>query len=206
MAKQGKNMQRGQGVSEYLIFIFIGLIICGVIYLMSDLSFSGIVTAINRSMQPQTSNPASQPQGETIEIVGVTVDSQNIDRVIDTVSLEVPNCTGSGEVTMTRTISRTVAREVQFGVETGSGFPLGPVIQQIEGQLGFSSSEEITESAEISLKANPGSTMVYAVDWIGVSSSGNVEIKNGDTTEEVPFTVANSLNFQIRELEPIPCE
>lgn len=59
---------------------------------------------------------------------------------------------------------------------------------------------------EVEMSAEPGTTVTYEIEWLEISTAGVIEVKQGNNTYFVEFTVVDSLRANIHQPVQSPCD
>jgi hypothetical protein len=157
-------------------------------------------------------------QESTVEIEGVgevtlgtvTIEAENIVKVIALDTISLPNCNGSSELTISREYQRSIQQNIEYtnsaelSIDT-SRF-LGDISAHIYDVLHIENISEIRETSTVEVSAAPGTSVTYSVDWIETQQVGTVEVTKGDAVYLVEFTFPSTLKIQVKEPASEVCE
>jgi hypothetical protein len=188
-----QQSQNGQSIVEY---IFVLIIIAAIAY------FVVIPWVQQNLLKNNEQNVNSQGAWEIGEIRVLNEKVTDI-LAIDTVTL--PNCNGSSELTVERNFTQEIAKEVTFKLDVNVSLPLELLQSGIRTHFGVTDSQSLTESFNVQMSAAPGTTVIYEVEWTKTSTTGEVDVIQGDTKLPQEFTIVDSLKANLREPTRIPC-
>ncbi len=153
-----------------------------------------------------------------IEIVNVEA-VETIGKVIESYPLSIENCFGTADrisqVAYTQQEENLTGQETVNTYHAGLGLPI-PVpylrnLLQAELSLGRQMSSidgeiySLTVTMVEQVGAAPGTHSNYQITWVSVNANGTVEVKIGDNTFFVPFSVENRIRGKVETLPPTPC-
>ncbi len=122
------------------------------------------------------------PSQYDIEIGEVTSRDADLVKVLSVDHLELPNCDGTGELTITRSFSKSIPQIPDFSATTSFAnievnIPVDQVMSAILDHYNLQEETTVTsESYDITVTAPPGTKVGYEIQWLLVSKSGVVEI------------------------------
>jgi len=164
----------------------------------------------------QDIQPAWSPSVETVEIGEIILTDTRVDEVVDVSTIDLPNCEGTSELTISREFSYETRRSTSQRSERSFNFSPRLAVRQslfrfstrfnlirarISNSLAIEESEILTETIEVELKAAPGTSVSYEVQWVEVSNVVLVEFIQGDNRFFEEYLVTSSLKPNV--LDPV---
>lgn len=192
-----KSSQHGQSVVEY-IFSLIAL--AAIVYFIV---IPIVIPWIQKNLLKNDTQNANMQGAWEIGEIRVLNEKLTDILAIDTVTL--PNCNGSSELTVDRNFTQEIAKEVSFKLDVNVSLPLDLLQSGIRTHFGVADSQSLTESFNVQMSAAPGTTVTYEVEWTKTSTTGEVDVIQGDTKLPQEFTIVDSLKANLREPTRIAC-
>ena len=148
--------------------------------------------------------PADAPAN--IEVGEVVINNAALEKVIAVEPITLPNCNGSSELEISREFTKSTERNITHHAGAGGSALVGVVQVYLETYASLSENNTLTESLEVEMRAAPGSTVTYEIEWVEVSISGILEVIQNDTVHFVEFSIPERLRANIRQPIQTPCE
>jgi len=154
--------------------------------------------------------PSDAPPMVISRIGEIIVRESTVESVVDVDEFYLPNCAGTEPITIRRGISRAFRRNINIladaNFELNFRIPLVDIESSLRAYFEVDESQTTVTTYEIEVRAAPGSTVTYSVNWVTVSTQGLVEIITPNRTQFIEFQIPNSL--QAIPLQPVqtPCQ
>ncbi|GEM_PF-3147679 len=213
-------LQRGQGLVEYAIIAVVVLIVGYVVLRVgwswleknvfdrggSNVGIEALPENITGTRIPVslTQAPISSQDVELGEII---VTNEELTDIVAVDSIELPNCNGSRDLTITRSLNREITRHVSIRVDAEANFtlPMNIAEAEIKAFYNVEDNNSISESIDVEMSAAPGTTVTYEVEWVEISKAGVIEVIVGEDRYFQEFTMSDSLEANIRQPTQEPC-
>lgn len=148
--------------------------------------------------------PADAPAN--IEVGEMVINNTALEKVIAVEPITLPNCNGSSELEISREFTKSTERNITHHAGAGASALVGVVQVYLETYASLSENNALTESLEVEMRAAPGSTVTYEIEWVEVSTSGVLEVIQNDTVHFVEFSIPERLRANIRQPIQTPCD
>ncbi|MBZ0304141.1 MAG: hypothetical protein K8J31_30680 [Anaerolineae bacterium] len=149
--------------------------------------------------------PSEAPVPTNIKIGEVIINNTNLEKVIAVEPITLPKCNGSSELVISREFTKSTDRRLILHAEGEIDASIGIAKAHLEAFSSLADNHSISESLEVEMRAAPGSTVTYEIDWVEVSTSGILEISENDTIRFVEFSVPEMLRANVRQPIQAPC-
>lgn len=153
--------------------------------------------------------PEGFPTPIPVTVGEIIIQDQTTDQLIAVDEFKIPNCDGTAPLTLRRERNRTIERQIRFytdaQIEAEFGIAVADLHGRVQTQFELENNETVSESTELEMTAAPGTTVIYQIRWLEVSTRGLIEITKGDRTEFVPFAITDSIRPEIQQPIQAPC-
>ncbi len=201
-----------------LVKIAVILLILIAIGALTVTVFSRFRNDDNDDNGPEETRPTEIPGIFTIGEVVVT--NTDLTRLLSTDTQTLPNCNGSSELKIARSISKTTETKLEFetsssiSAEIGGRIPLADlgaaITTAITETVGKTEGSTLEETTEVTMAAAPGTAVTYNIVWMEVFTAGVVEIieKKGEEENHFfqEFIITSALRAEVQEPERSSCE
>lgn len=201
MIRKENSLEQGQGLVEYIIGIIFLAIIAFIVY---QVGWPYISSILNPPAQPiPSSSESHSAANQDLKFGNITPIETKLERVVDVDTIRLPNCEGSSELSVEKALTKSVSKNISFLEETSLAvsplFNLASIQAHIAKSLNVDTGSEISNTTVIEVKAAPGTTVIYEIAWLEVSSQATIEVIADGETYIQPFSISDSLEADIRQ-------